>query len=336
MKAGPYNMKLRKSRKKIRYGIIGCGNVAKSHAVAIIKNQSSALGAVFDIDPARAKNFASRYHCKAEASLTSLLADASIDAVVVCTPHDTHKELALKILASGKYCVCEKPLCLTESDCRDIIRADQAKKVITVFQVRFHKPIQLLLERVRSGALGKIYFCSLTIRKNRGKKYFSDWHGNRKKTGGMLANHGVHGLDLMLEICKEPLCIKSIDRNIRAFSPIEDAFIAQVVFANGAIGNIEVLTCSGNERPENSILIIGSKGSMKVGGKVFDRIEYIYDKTDNSLRCPQNRDSAGHIKIIAATTDYILHKKKHTNLPFAEDGLRASRFVEQLYKKTWR
>ena len=138
-------MKLRKSRKKIRYGIIGCGNVAKSHAVAIIKNQSSALGAVFDIDPARAKNFASRYHCKAEASLTSLLADASIDAVVVCTPHDTHKELALKILASGKYCVCEKPLCLTESDCRDIIRADQAKKVITVFQVRFHKPIQLLL-----------------------------------------------------------------------------------------------------------------------------------------------------------------------------------------------
>ena len=172
-------------KKKAVYGIIGCGNIAKSHADAIAKNRSSILGAVFDIDPLRAKKFAAKYRCKATPDLPSLLGDKNIDVVTICTPHDTHKELILKILRSGKYCVCEKPLCLSTKDCRDIIRIDREKKVITVFQVRFHKPVQLLLEYVRKGILGKILFFSLFVRKNPAPPPFFFFRSHYKKNRGL-------------------------------------------------------------------------------------------------------------------------------------------------------
>lgn len=318
--------------KKVIYGIIGCGSAALSHAKAIFISKDSILRAVFDSKKQKAKDFAKKYNCEVKNSLTQLLKDPKINAVIICTPHHTHSNLILKTLASNKFCITEKPLYLNDKERKKIETMSDPKNLIVVFQVRFHDPVRFLLENVKNGKLGKIQYCSITIRKNRNKKYFSDWHGDKKEVGGMLLNQGMHGLDLMLKVCGTPLKTSGVLRNTRRFSKIEDVYTGYAVFANGAAGNIEMLTCAREEKPENSVLVIGTRGSIKIGGGVFDRVEYAhFDNKKNSL-FPKEKDSSGHPKFITAVNNLILRGKKDAFLPFIADGLRANRFAEFLYK----
>lgn len=329
-------MKSKKLKKTVAFGIIGCGNAAQAHADAIAKNPESLLKAVFDINSRKAEEFAAKYGCTTKNNLPALLNDKEIEALIICTPHDTHTNLITKTLASKKFCITEKPLYLTASDRERIKGFAGSKKVIVVFQVRFHEPIRFLLESVKSGRLGKIRFCNVTVRKNRNKGYFSDWHGIKKRAGGMLLNQGMHALDLMLEICGTPLKTSGVIKNIRKLSEIEDFCISNVQFLNGAVGGIEITTCIRDAKPENSILVIGSKGSIKIGGGVFDRVEYAHFDDKKTSLFPKEKDGNGHPKFIAAVNDFILRGRKNSFLPFAADGLRANRFAELLYRTTQR
>ncbi len=317
---------------KATYGIIGCGTAARGHAEAILRDKESVLRAVFDVDQKRAKKFAAKYGCERKKNLSQLLNDKEIKAIIICTPHDTHTNLILKTLASRKFCITEKPLYLKERDRKALEKTVGSKKIIVVFQVRFHEPVRFLLQTVKKGMLGKIQLCSVIVRKNRDKDYFSDWHGIKKKVGGMLLNQGTHALDLMLEICGTPIKATGFIKNSRKFSEIEDMYIGQAKFSNGAIGNIEILTCGRDKNPENSILVIGSKGSIKVGGGIFDRIEYAHFDTERPRAFSKGKDDNGHPKFLSAVNGYILRGKKHPLLPFADSGLRASKFAKLLYQ----
>lgn len=317
---------------KVIYGIIGCGSAARSHAEAISRNKDSMLKAVYDLNNDRAKKFAIQYKCEIKPNLSEFFNDNKINAVIICTPHDTHADLVLKTLKSHKYCITEKPLYLNQQDQKTFEKIAKPKKLIIVFQVRFHKPVQFLLESVLSGMLGEIQFCSVTVRKNRDRAYFSDWHGTRKKVGGMLLNQGMHALDLMLKVCGNPVKAKSMIKNARNLSEVEDIYIGQVEFSNGAIGNIEILTCARDQKPENSILVVGSKGSIKISGGVFDHIEYAHFDKEKTQIFPMGKDDNGHPKFLSTVNDYILRNKRHPLLSLAVDGLRANQFADLLYK----
>lgn len=323
---------MRMYRRKVIYGIVGCGVAARVHAEAILRNRESVLKAVFDINRERAQKFVEKYGCEIKSSLSRLLNDKEINAIIICTPHDIHAGLIFKTLSSRKYCITEKPLYLSHRDRIVVEKIASSKKMIVVFQVRFHEPMQFLLRSIKKGLLGKIRFCSITVRKKRDKNYFSDWHGNKARVGGMLLNQGMHALDLMLLICGNPREAWGLAKNIRKFSKIEDVFVGHVRFSNGALGNIEILTCGGDPRHEDSIFVAGTKGSMKVGGGIFERIEYADFGNGKLTPLLKKKDGNGHSKFLSAVNDYILRGKKHPLLPFADDGFRANRLARLLYK----
>lgn len=322
---------------KLRFGIIGCGRRFHKYASAIKNAKIGVLAAVFDIDPAKASEAARTYGCSRKKGMDSLLNDASIDVIIVCSPNYTHTGMALRVIGSGKYCISEKPLGLTSSECRKILQSRYYKgNVFTSFQTRFSKPVKFLIEDIRSGKLGKIRFCGVTIRKRRDREYFvNSWHGKMRLAGGMLFTQGIHGIDLMLELCGTKYeIIDSVRKKTQGFKEQEDIFLSHLRFKGGVLGALEVTTLGQNSEPENSILVVGDKGGAKISGRAFNRLEYFdFGERLGSFKKKVEPEQKSDERFLLAVRDYILLHKKDSSLPLAEDGARATKLIEELYYK---
>ena len=319
-------------RAKIFYGIIGCGEAFRKHAEAIRKNKESALAAVFDTDSRRAGIVSKNYGCEKSASVDAMLADRGIDAVVICTPHDTHKDLVLRTIQAGKYAVCEKPLALSSREGRALLQSRYYKQnIITVFQTRFSPAARLLFRLLASGKIGTVLLCNVHVYKYRDRDYFNKrWRSDRGRSGGMLLSQGIHALDMMRLLCGWPKRIMAIRKNFRPrLKEVEDVYAAAVEFRNGAVGTVTVTTAAKHNRNAHSIFIAGSRGSMEIGGHAFEKI--IHRDLRGTRIClagfPERSD---HEFFLSAVNDFILRKKRDPLLSFAEDAVRSVAFVEEL------
>lgn len=324
------------SEKRVGYGIVGCGQVFDKHGSAVSENNHSELRAIFDIDVGRAKASAKQFDCELKASFKEMLADESIDVINIRTPNDTHADLVLETLKSGKYCLCEKPLCLTSKECSKILKSKFYRNNITVnLQNRFNPAVQKLLRYLETGKLGNILLCSIDVRWWRDDKYFKDWHGDVGRVGGMLFNQGAHALDLMLQICGQAQKITKLKKSLRRFTKVDDIYLALLQFNSGAVGRIEVTTYTKFRNCETSLFIVGEKGSIKLGGPSFNKLDFLSlkdgetERTISSDFLTDTEDS--HFKLIKALNDYLLTGKKNRLLASAENGVEVTKFIEKLY-----
>lgn len=320
---------------KLQYAIIGCGHSANSHVKSLEKSTDAILVAIFDIDYTRAKNMARNYRCEVKPKLEGLFADPNIDAVIICTPHDTHKELALKTIASGKYCIMEKPLGMNSQECQEILQSKHYdNNIFLVYQTRFNPVMQFLFDTISSGALGTLRFCNVKVRKKRDDDYFrGNWKGDKKRVGGMLFNQGAHAIDLMTKLCGMPKKISGIAKRFRTVTKLEDLYIGTMEFKNGAMGALEVTTYAKPRNLGSSILVIGDNGTIKIGGHAFDKIEYVnLSKGRKIIPKTPHVQANSHERFLKSVNDFILKNRKHPLLPFAEDGARAVAFTEKLYQ----
>ena len=320
------------SEKRVGYGIVGCGQVFEKHGSAVSRNEHSELRAVFDIDKDRARAASERFDCEIKTNFDELLADNTIDVINIRTPNDTHAHLVLETLKSGKYCLCEKPLCLTSKEGKKILKSKFYKNNITVnFQNRFNPAVQQLLKYLEGGAFGKILFCSVAVRWWRDDKYFQDWHGDIEKVGGMLFNQGAHALDLMLQICGPVKKITAkLKKSFRKDSKVDDLYLALLQFKSGVLGKLEITTYTKFQSCETSLFIIGEKGSIRLGGSSFNKVKFLSLKNKSTSNSIELEDS--HFRLIKALNEYLLKGKKSKLLASAEDGIKVTKFIEELYR----
>ena len=123
----------------------------------------------------------------------------NIDYVSICSPnylHDSHIRYGLRI---GADVICEKPLVLNpwNLDALLELEKDYHNRVNTILQLRHHKEIISLKEKIDKGPKEKIYDINLTYITSRGKWYFTSWKGNESKSGGIASNIGVHFFDML-------------------------------------------------------------------------------------------------------------------------------------------
>src|SRR5690348_4673023 len=113
-------------RRKLRFGIVGCGGVGPTHAGALMRIEEAEIVAVADVIPARASDYAKKfgipkvYHSDAE-----LAADPEIDVVCLCTPSGVHAEHAVRAMHAGKHVIVEKPMEVTLEACDRMIEAQR-------------------------------------------------------------------------------------------------------------------------------------------------------------------------------------------------------------------
>lgn len=251
-----------------RYAIIGAGRVSQKHAIACCRSGASELRGVFDIQAGRMKALAARYDCEIYSSLKELLSDSCIDIINICTPNNSHLNIAQKVVTSGKTALCEKPFSIDPDNLKSYATNPRFNRnTYIVFQKRFTPAARQFLQLVKNGSLGKIISFSIRINWWRNLNYFSDWHGNEEISGGPLFMQAIHAIDLLGKATDLNLdsamgySYKSRDKLVA-----DDIVSVVVRLKNGVIGQIEVNLATFKKNIEESLFIVGTDGSIKVGG----------------------------------------------------------------------
>ncbi len=149
----------------IRFGLLGAGRIGKVHAKAIGSNPRARLVAVADAFEQAAKDLSVAYNCEIR-SIEAIEAAGDIDAVIICTPTDTHAELIERFARAGKAIFCEKPIDLDGKrveKCLAVIRQMKATLMVG-FNRRFDPHFAAVRKAIDEGAIGDVEMVTITSR----------------------------------------------------------------------------------------------------------------------------------------------------------------------------
>lgn len=260
------------------FGLLGCGRIAKRHADLLGAGQvvGARLGAVCDIVEDRARHYGERFGVPWFTDMNAFLSSPNLDVVSVLTPSGMHAEHAIAVAGAGKHVVVEKPMALRLDDADAMIRAcDEAGvKLFVVKQNRFNVPVVKAREALDSGRFGKLVLGTIRVRWCRDQSYYDQdpWRGTWAQDGGVMTNQASHHIDLLEWFMGRVESVHA--RAVTALVDIEaeDTAVATIKFANGALGIIEATGATRPRDLEGSLSILGSGGSVVIGGFAVNQI----------------------------------------------------------------
>ncbi|MCU0374802.1 MAG: Gfo/Idh/MocA family oxidoreductase [Chitinophagaceae bacterium] len=270
---------------KLKFGLVGCGNIGKRHAEII--NELGVLVAVCDNDIIKLTEFTTKYHSKGYESYEVLLQNAGdIEVMVICTPNYLHAPQSIMALNAGLHVLCEKPMALNYADCLLMIEAAEKKGKILhiVKQNRFNPPVIKLKELIENGTLGKVFSVRLNCFWHRNNDYYQNaWRGTKELDGGTLFTQFSHFIDLLNWLFGEIYDLKAYRNNYNHNGVIEyeDTGVVILKFKNGGLGAIHYTINAFEKNMEGSITVFGEKGTIKIGGQYLNELEYQSLKTRN-------------------------------------------------------
>ena len=331
---------------KIKFAVIGAGHIGKRHAEMIRRDPEAELIAMVDIR--------SKEECGAEAfdiplfKTTEELLNSGLDfdVVNVCTPNGLHAEQAIAALEHKKHVVCEKPMGLSKDSCEKVIfkSLQMSRQVFCVMQNRYSPPSEWIKSLVDNGTLGEIFMVQLNCYWNRDDRYYKKggWKGTQDLDGGTLFTQFSHFIDIMYWLFGD---IDNIQGKFADFThanstDFEDSGFVSFDFVNGGMGCINYSTAVQDKNLESSITIIGSKGSVKIGGQYMNEVEICnipgYEMPELAPTHPGN--DYGAYKGSAANHNYVISnviqtlKGKTTATTNALEGLKVVEIIERIYK----
>ena len=185
----------------VQVGIAGLGRSGwDMHAKALAAlPEMFQITAVADPRPERRQEAQERFNCQTTTEFVDLIANDAVELVVVATPSHFHAEQTVAALQAGKQVIVEKPMALTVAEVDQMIEAAQgANRILTVNQnYRYQPDYRKVREVLASGKLGQPVQIRVAVHQF-GRRW--DWQTLTEYGGGILNNHGVHWLDMMLQL----------------------------------------------------------------------------------------------------------------------------------------
>lgn len=262
--------------KRIRYGLIGSGMMGIEHLLNLRLVPGSEVVAVADPFE-RSRKWARDTAPDAEIfeDYRKMLAQVSLDAVIVATPNHTHAEVLGHVFERALHVLVEKPLCTTLEDCRRVEeRAARHPGLVWVaMEYRYMPPVARLVEAVRSGAVGTLRM--LAIREHRFPflPKVGDWNRFARNTGGTLVEKCCHFFDLMrLIVGSRPVRVYAsgaqdvnhLDERYDGRTPdILDNAYAIVDFEGGCRALLDLCMFAEGSRHQGEIAATGDRGKVE-------------------------------------------------------------------------
>jgi len=264
----------------VRFGILGCGRIAKRHSDLLGGNhiKDAALVAVCDPIRERADALAAKFGVPAYYDIDAFLANRDIDAVSVLTPSGMHPEHTVACAKASKHVVVEKPMALRLQDADTMIHAcDEAGvKLFVVKQNRFNVPVVRAREALDQGRFGRLILGTVRVRWCRDQAYYDQdkWRGTWAYDGGVLTNQASHHVDMLEWFFGDVVSVHA--RAITALAKIEteDTAVATLKFSNGALGIVEATTAVRPKDLEGSLSILGETGAVEIAGFAVNQIRH--------------------------------------------------------------
>ena len=259
-----------------RFGLIGAGGVAETHILAMRMLPDVQAVAVADVDPARAKALAERYGIPGVYdSVEALLAGASVDALVILTPHHLHLSAVRAAARAGKHVLVEKAMAHSVEAADDMIAVCRAHGVTLagIFQNRFTPAASALRQAVQGGSLGRIFLASVSVKLRRSGEYYrrAPWRSRKDEAGGgVLMIQAIHTLDLLQWVMGMPRRVLGRIGTVVHPAEVEDLAVGFLEWDTGAVAVLQATTAAVPEFPPE-LEIHGDRGTAAI----FDSRGYL-------------------------------------------------------------
>jgi myo-inositol 2-dehydrogenase / D-chiro-inositol 1-dehydrogenase len=260
-------------RSKLRVGLLGAGRIGRIHGGNIAAHPDAQLVAVADPSSGAASELAQATGA-AVREVDTVLGSADVDAIVICTPTDTHADLIERAARAGKAIFCEKPISLNSERtraCLEVVEETGAKLMIG-FNRRFDPSFATLQRRIRGGEVGKVEMVTILSRDPSPPP--PDY---LPRSGGLFRDMMIHDFDMARFLLGEELtevhavasCL--VDPAIRAAGDVDTAAVMMKT-ASGKIAQI-----SNSRRAsygyDQRIEVHGSLGLLTAGNRRSTTVE---------------------------------------------------------------
>ena len=235
--------------KNYRIALVGCGVISANHISAILECEGVDIVALCDVKIERAEEKKADFNldCKTYADYDEMLANESLDAVHISTPHYLHAEMAIKALDLGINVFLEKPMCINREQIDALLAAEKRStaKICVCFQNRFNEATVKAKEIAdEDGGVLSAYGSVFWERK---ASYYTDseWRGRyATEGGGVMINQAIHTIDMLCYYLGKPetLVATTANHHLKDVIEVEDTCEGMINFADGKYGNFYATT----------------------------------------------------------------------------------------------
>lgn len=344
--------------RKLKFAIIGCGYISTNHIKAIIDNfEDAELISVCDLLKNRAELKADEYVKKAKENhftvkrptvftdYRKMIKKENIDTCAICTVSGYRTKISLYCMELKKNVLVEKPMAMSTMDANRMIKSAEKNKVklAVCYQNRFRPVIQKLRQTINEGSFGRIIAGTARILWNRNRDYYerAKWRGTWKLDGGCLMNQCSHNIDLLQWLMGSEIdtVFGQIGNYLHPYNETEDYGSIIIRFKNGTIGNIEGTVCVYPKNLEETLTILGEKGTVIIGGLALNKI-LVWDFEDKQESLEQlqkecnseveNIYGKGHAPLYEDIIDAI--RNNSTPLIDGNEGIKSLSIILMAYK----
>lgn len=248
--------------KKLGVAVISCSVMAQVHMQAVMDNPNTELTMLCDINETLLHEAAEKFSVEKTATdYHEVLKNPDVDAVIIVTPDQTHKEITLAALAAKKHVLCEKPMALKLDECRDMIAAAKsAETKMMVGQICRYTPGFLEAKKlIDRGEIGELFFVETEYAHDY-EKIDMPWRLDPLRHG--FLGGGCHAVDLARWIAGDPIEVFAYaNHKMLPKYPTDDCTIAIMKFPNHVIGKVFVSTGCKRDYTMRSVFY-GTKGTI--------------------------------------------------------------------------
>ena len=285
-----------KMEKKLRVGIIGCGNIAKSHCKSYLRQPDAEIVALAEIVDGRAEEFAESFELEGVhiyKDYKEMLEKEHLDCVSVCTYNRQHAPCTIAALDAGANVIVEKPLCVTLEEGIEMMKAEKRSgKILSIgFQPRFNDNMKEIKKIVESGELGKVYYIQTGGGRRKGIPIGHECSFIKDETAGLgaLGDIGCYSLDMVLNAVGYPKPITvsgyksaffgqnpeyyaghtvsyggvTLDEKLADVFSVDDFAAAFIRLEGGIILDFRIAWAMNIDSPCDTI-ILGTKGGLRI------------------------------------------------------------------------
>ncbi len=250
--------KKRESGGKLRLGLIGAGNFARSTMLPVMKETGKyefvGLATTGGVGGAQA-NDATPFRYTTN-NYKKLLADPEIDLIAVSTQHNSHAKLVIEALNAGKHVYCEKPLCLTLEELQEIREAyERSQGELFCGLNRRHAPlIRQIKKELQTDRIPAVY----DFIANAGFIPREHWVHDEAAGGGRILGEACHFVDLLQYLDGSELTDLNLTAGGNEAYPMMDNMLISLKFASGAVGNIVYSSMGSKKYPKEQLRVLSN------------------------------------------------------------------------------
>ncbi len=313
---------------KIKWGIVGTGNIANSFARDFKYVNDAELFAVASRSLEKADEFARKYGIpKIYGSYEEMYKDQQIDAIYVATPHNFHFQNASDALQAGKAVLCEKPITVNADECRQLmeIANSTGSYLMEAMWTYFLPPIIKAQKWIREGRIGDVRY----IKADFGFKGNIEREPrlyDPKFAGGALLDIGIYPIAMAwLFYNKLPEKISVLSKKTDTTVDSEETMIFE--YSNGEVANLAASILF--DMP-NEAVIIGENGYIKIPEFFVARECFLYKDEELRKHFVDSRKSVGYDFEVEAVNQDLRNGKTQSEVVPLSTSLKLQEIMDMV------